>query len=171
MVVLDVRVPGLGRSALERFLAEASREAGLVGEVTVLITTSRELAGLNRRFRRRNRPTDVLSFPSATEDGGDIAVSADIAAESARRFGHTVGDELRILILHGVLHLAGYDHESDKGEMSAVEARLRERFRLPVALIERTSATARTRARAKSPVARSKTSRSVKKASKRKSVR
>jgi probable rRNA maturation factor len=68
---------------------------------------------------------------------GDIAVSLDIATSNAGSLGHSVGQEVRILVLHGIMHLAGYDHEEDQGEMAAREARLRQRFKLPVGLIER----------------------------------
>lgn len=70
--------------------------------------------------------------------GGDLAISVDAAARQANRFGHTLQTELKILLLHGLLHLSGYDHESDQGEMDAAEERLRRRFRLPAALIART---------------------------------
>ena len=95
---------------------------------------------LNAQFRGRDYATDVLSFPSPTfVEGfaGDIAVSADIAARNAQTLGHSVADEIRILVLHGVLHLAGYDHESDNGEMAGKETRLRRKLGLPAALIER----------------------------------
>lgn len=93
---------------------------------------------LNRRFRKQSKPTDVLSFPSA-EPGlaGDIAISADIAAANAAELGHSVETELKVLMLHGMLHLAGYDHEIDDGEMQARESKLRTRLKLPVGLIER----------------------------------
>ena len=90
---------------------------------------------LNRRFRRKNKPTDVLSFPRPS--GGDIAISADIARENAARYGHSVAAELKILVLHGLLHLAGYDHESDNGRMARAEARLRSQLKLPASLIDR----------------------------------
>ena len=95
---------------------------------------------LNGRFRGKDRPTDVLSFPAASSAkglAGDIAVSLDIAAHNARLFGHSVSDEIRVLILHGILHLAGYDHEIDQGEMAKRETLLRRRFALPTGLIER----------------------------------
>jgi probable rRNA maturation factor len=95
---------------------------------------------LNRRFRRRNKPTDVLSFPRP--QGGDIAISADIARENARAYGHRSADELKILILHGMLHLAGYNHESDNGSMAVKQARLREQLKLPASLIDRTNSPA-----------------------------
>ncbi len=95
---------------------------------------------LNSRFRGKSRPTDVLSFPAAASANGfvgDIAISLDIAEYNARLLGHSVNDEIRILILHGMLHLAGYDHESDKGEMATKEIVLRRRLALPTGLIER----------------------------------
>lgn len=146
MVILHKPVAGTAEPSLTRFLARAKRAVGLRGDVTVLITTSRELHALNRQFRHKNAPTDVLSFPSpmvATRHfAGDIAISADIAARNARQLGHTPADEVKILTLHGLLHLAGYDHESDQGEMARREQLLRKRLGLPVALIERNTAPA-----------------------------
>lgn len=108
----------------------------------MLVTSSRELHDLNRRFRGKDKATDVLSFPAAPIEGddneGDIAISADIATENATRFGHTPLIELKILALHGILHLAGYDHETDNGKMARKESRLRRELKLPDALIERT---------------------------------
>ena len=104
----------------------------------MLITSSAELRRLNRRFRGKNEATDVLSFPSADGTLGDLAISAEIAARNAHRLGHSATDEIKILILHGLLHLAGYDHETDDGVMARKEARLRRVLGLPVGLIERT---------------------------------
>ena len=101
---------------------------------------------LNRRFRGKNRPTDVLSFPSETPKlAGDIAISAEIAAANAAEMGHSPQTELKVLILHGLLHLAGYDHETDDGEMRTRETTLRRRLGLPVGLIERAHASLRKR--------------------------
>jgi len=136
-------VVGLSQLSLGRFVARASRAIRLRGTVNVLVTGSRELRSLNRRFRRKDRPTDVLSFPAMPGPNhglaGDIAISSDIAAQNSRRLGHSVADEVRILALHGLLHLAGHDHEFDNGEMARKEARLRAKFGLPSGLIERTS--------------------------------
>jgi len=126
--------------ALARFAARARRAAGVSGRVDILIASSREIQELNRQFRRKNKPTDVLSFPAgnaARGIAGDIAISADIAAENAYRLGHEPVDELKILILHGMLHLAGYDHESDSGEMAREEERLRKELKLTDNLIAR----------------------------------
>jgi probable rRNA maturation factor len=147
MIILRKRVPGLAESSLTRFLAEASRASGVHGTVNVLVTDSRELKSLNRKFRGKDKATDVLSFPAALAMGlaGDIAISADIAAKNARELGHSAADEVRILTLHGVLHLAGYDHEQDEGEMARKEVRLRRKLGLPVGLIERHEGGARKR--------------------------
>src|SRR5579884_2278526 len=112
MVILRKRVPGVSEATLERFVQTARKTVGLRGTVNLLITNSRELRSLNARFRGKDSPTDVLSFPPLTnlpEDfAGDIAISADIAAQNAKNLGHSASDELKILILHGMLHLAGY---------------------------------------------------------------
>jgi probable rRNA maturation factor len=119
----------------------------LRGAVSVLVTSSRELQQLNRRFRGKNTPTDVLSFPAIPglmqAFAGDIAISAEIAARNARQLGHTAAEEIRVLTLHAVLHLAGYDHELDDGEMQRKEAHLRKSLGLPVGLIERNGRSAR----------------------------
>jgi probable rRNA maturation factor len=141
MVILKKRVPGLNEASLDRFLGRARRAVRLRGKVTVLVTTNQALRVLNERFRGKDQPTDVLSFPvESAESGdfaGDVAISAEIAAQNARRLGHSPAAEVKILALHGVLHLAGYDHERDKGQMARKEERLRLQLGLPVALIER----------------------------------
>jgi probable rRNA maturation factor len=105
--------------------------------VTCLITDDRELRRLNRKFRGKNYATDVLSFPSLEAGAGEIAISLDRAAEQAAEHGHSLTDEIRILMLHGVLHLTGMDHETDTGEMARAEKRWRKRLGLPSGLIER----------------------------------
>src|ERR1700756_4108210 len=141
MVIFQKRVPGLNEASLDRFLARARRAVGLRGKVTALVTTNRAVRVLNQRFRGKDQPTDVLSFPAeprAVHDfAGDLAISAEMAARNARRLGHTPKEEIKILALHGVLHLAGYDHERDHGEMARKEERLRKQLGLPAALIER----------------------------------
>jgi probable rRNA maturation factor len=106
--------------------------------ITCLIADDRELRRLNRTFRKKDYPTDVLSFPM--DDGGEIAISLDRASQQAREHGHGVADEVRILMLHGVLHLAGMDHETDSGEMARAEMRWRKKLGLPNGLIERARA-------------------------------
>ncbi len=136
MVIVEQKVDGASVAELNRFVRAAQSLAKIPGEVDVLITGNARVKELNRRFRRKNKPTDVLSFPRT--EGGDIAISAEIAAENAQRYGHGAQEELKILILHGMLHLAGYDHESDNGRMASREARLRAQLKLPASLIERT---------------------------------
>ncbi len=138
LVILRKSVAGVSESSLARFAARAKKAAGLRGEVAVLVTGNREIKKLNNEFRRKDKPTDVISFPSDTEDlAGDIAISADIAQQNAQLLGHEVAAELKVLILHGMLHLAGFDHELDDGQMARKEARLRKQLGLPVGLIER----------------------------------
>jgi probable rRNA maturation factor len=141
LVILQKRVVGLTEKALDRFVTRARRAAGLRAAVNVLVTSNVELQELNQRFRGKNQPTDVLSFPALSglkqRYSGDIAISAEIAAHNARTLGHTVAEEIKILILHGILHLRGYDHESDRGKMARREEKLRRELRLPIGLIER----------------------------------
>jgi probable rRNA maturation factor len=139
-IVLNRPVRGLSQRALTEFVVRACRAAELKGSVTVMVTHSNEMRKLNARFRGKDYATDVLSFPPpALGNGfaGDIAVSLDIAMRNARALGHSLSQEVQILVLHGILHLAGYDHEDDQGEMAEKETRLRRRFGLPTALIER----------------------------------
>jgi probable rRNA maturation factor len=141
LVILQKRVVGLTELALDRFVARACRAAGLRAAVHVLVTSNIELRELNRRFRGKDQPTDVLSFPALPglkpRYAGDIAISAEIAAQNARALGHSAAAEIKILALHGILHLRGYDHERDHGKMARREEKLRRDLRLPVGLIER----------------------------------
>jgi len=132
---------------LETFLRRAKGELGLAASSTfVRFVSDAEMARLNGTFRRQGKSTDVLSFP--TEDRsqpaslqgrlkalrgvflGDIAISPVVARRNAKRFGRTLEEEICILMLHGILHLLGYDHVTDRGEMERVEAKLRRRLRL-----------------------------------------
>jgi probable rRNA maturation factor len=142
----------LSKPALTRFFNRARKAVGLPGEVEVLLTSDAELKRLNRSFRGKNKATDVLSFPAFVPEGfpagfpvpdtaGDLAISLETAARQANAFGHSLEDEVRILLLHGLLHLSGFDHETDNGEMAAHEAELREKLRLPNGLIARTVGT------------------------------
>jgi probable rRNA maturation factor len=145
LVILQRKVAALSPAALERFMLRARRTAGLRGTADVLVTSSNAMRSLNRQFRGKNKPTDVLSFPAPDSlpangkrlHAGEIAISAEIAAENASRFGHSPAEEVKILALHGILHLAGYDHERDNGEMARKEMKLRQALRLPVALLQR----------------------------------
>ena len=141
MLIFETAIPGINAAALQRFARKAQTQAGARGEIDILVSGNKRLQELNRRFRRKNKPTDVLSFPRP--EGGDIAISADIARKNALLYGHTIAEELKILVLHGMLHLAGYDHETDNGRMARVEARLRAQLKLPASLIDRTNSSVR----------------------------
>lgn len=108
------------------------------GAMTVAVVTDARLRALNREYRKKDKTTDVLSFPS-DEPGylGDVAIAAGVAARQARTAGHSLATELRVLALHGLLHLLGYDHEHDDGRMARLERRLRKRGGLREGLIER----------------------------------
>jgi probable rRNA maturation factor len=103
--------------------------------VTVQFISDAAMARLNQSFRHKRGSTDVLSFPAngakpkrSAPYAGDIAISPETARRNARRFSRTLPAEMRILILHGMLHLAGFDHETDDGEMERLERRLRRRL-------------------------------------------
>jgi probable rRNA maturation factor len=132
---------GVSRVALVRFLREAQAAAGVRGEVAVLLARDATLRKLNRNFRGQDKPTDVLSFPPASEagakHGGDVAISFETARRQAEEHGHSLNEELRVLMLHGLLHLAGMDHETDGGEMAERETKLRRKLKLPSGLIAR----------------------------------
>jgi probable rRNA maturation factor len=127
---------------LGRFLAAAQGAVRLRGQVTVLLTSDVGIRRLNRRFRGKNKATDVLSFAAdgvgAEEIAGDVAISVQTALRQAIEQGHSLSTEIKVLMLHGLLHLAGYDHEADNGRMARREGRLRAELGLPQGLIERT---------------------------------
>jgi probable rRNA maturation factor len=129
----------LRRAELRQYFRDVVRRVARGRSVTCLITDDRHLRRLNRQFLGKNYATDVLSFPSGNGDG-EIAISLDRAVRQADAYGHSVGDEVRILILHGALHLAGMDHAVDSGEMARSERRWRKKFGLPCGLIERAEA-------------------------------
>jgi probable rRNA maturation factor len=133
----------LGKRDLNRFLVRAKEALGLAGDFSVLLTGDEQLRAMNLQFRGLDKPTDVLSFPALPEaancgQGGDLAISLETAAVQAAGHGHTLQTEVKVLILHGLLHLAGYDHEGDRGQMRRRESLLRKQFALPTGLIERT---------------------------------
>lgn len=148
MILNQQRAVRLARRPLEHFLRRLQREVGLhESGVTIALVSDAEIARMNETFRRKKGPTDVLSFPAAArrrprslpratnklnagEFLGDIAIAPAMAQRYARNHGRTLPAELRVLILHGVLHLMGYDHETDHGEMDRLERRLRKRFGL-----------------------------------------
>jgi probable rRNA maturation factor len=127
-----LRTPGLG--AWLRSVAP-SRARGVM---TIAVVPDARVRALNRQYRKQDRATDVLSFPS-DERGylGDVVIAAGVARRQARHAGHPLGTELRVLALHGLLHLLGYDHERDDGRMARLERRLRRRGALVEGLIER----------------------------------
>jgi probable rRNA maturation factor len=135
----NLRLPSL--RTLTRFLAQAQAAVRLKGEVAVQLTTDAAIRKLNRQFRGKNQATDVLSFPAggigAEEIAGDLAISVPTALRQAIEQGHSLSTEIKVLILHGLLHLAGYDHEADDGQMARRERLLRARLGLPQGLIER----------------------------------
>jgi probable rRNA maturation factor len=123
------------------------------GEVTVAIISDGRMRALNRSFRGKDYATDVLAFPASLKPGpsadaqaagfraakylGDIVIASDIAKRQAREAGHSVNTELRILALHGLLHLLGHDHDTDAGHMARLELKLRKKAGLKEGLIER----------------------------------
>jgi probable rRNA maturation factor len=131
---------GLGRRELRELARKLFREVAGNRAFYCRITDDRELRDLNLRFRGKDTSTDVLSFPCASERDsylGDIAISWERAREQAARLGHRIEQEIQILMLHGVLHLMGMDHETDNGRMARVEARWRSRLGMPESLLER----------------------------------
>jgi rRNA maturation RNase YbeY len=154
MILNRQRAVRVARRPLELFLARVRRELGIgEADVTICFVSDAEIARMNQAFRKKKGPTDVLSFP-AVDRGvpvslprrrkpgtaaqrsksetflGDVAISPATARRNAKKLGRTLPSELQVLILHGVLHLLGYDHETDGGEMDRVEARLRRKLRL-----------------------------------------
>jgi probable rRNA maturation factor len=134
---------------LAQFLKRVQAAVRLRGQVTVLLTGDAAMRDLNRRFRGKNTATDVLSFPAANlvqnqgknrgkiQEIGDVAISVETAQRQSAEQGHSLAIEIKVLMLHGLLHLAGYDHENDGGEMQRREQRLRAELGLPQGLIER----------------------------------
>ena len=142
------RAVRLARGPLESFLRRVRDEVGFRNAgVTVCLVSDAEIARLNETFRKKKGPTDVLSFPATARRRpvrmrrgsktakagaylGDIAISPATARRYARKNGRKLSSELQVLILHGFLHLLGYDHETDRGEMDRVERKLRKRLGL-----------------------------------------
>jgi probable rRNA maturation factor len=153
MILNRQRAVRVARRPLELFLARVKHAMGLGdADVTICFVSDTEIARMNEAFRKKKGPTDVLSFPAIHRRApvelpqsrgpnlarrvkaeaflGDIAISPATARRNAKTLGRTLTSELKILILHGVLHLLGYDHETDRGQMARVEARLRRRLEL-----------------------------------------
>jgi probable rRNA maturation factor len=133
-VVTSGRVPARG---LGRWLQSVA-PGRVRGAVTVAVVSDGRVRQLNRQYRETDQPTDVLSFP-ADEPGylGDVVIARGVARRQARAAGHSLSTELRVLALHGLLHLLGYDHETDGGQMRRIERRLRQAGGLREGLIER----------------------------------
>ncbi len=129
----------LDRPAVRAFASRLQREVTLGRPFDCAISGDRELQRLNREFLSHDYPTDVLSFPLGASSGllGDVAISADRARDQAAAHGHGLTEEISILLLHGVLHLLGMDHEGDGGKMRRAETAWRRKLGLPHGLIER----------------------------------
>jgi len=140
-LVVDVVTSGAARApGLARWL-ESVAPPRARGSVTIALVPDARVQALNREFRNKDTPTDVLSFP-AGEPGqlGDVVIAVGVALRQAKAAGHALGTELRVLALHGLLHLLGYDHEQDDGRMERLERRLRRAGGLREGLIERSQA-------------------------------
>ncbi|HYM23182.1 MAG TPA: rRNA maturation RNase YbeY [Vicinamibacterales bacterium] len=145
--VSDGRGRPLPPYGLRRWLRRVA-PPGLHGVVSIALVTDARIRSLNRRFRGKDRVTDVLSFPAGPRIGkelpdgirlflGDIVIAEAVARRQAEAEGHDLSTELRVLALHGLLHLLGYDHEHDDGRMRRLEARLLRKGRIRQGLIER----------------------------------
>jgi|SRR5579863_2847326 len=147
MILNRQRAVRVARGPLEEFFRRVLREMKLRdSDITICFVSDAEIARMNLAFRGKKGPTDVLSFPAGkkrkkrlhrentenTEKSylGDIAIAPETARRYAKKHGRSLSNELRVLILHGVLHLLGYDHETDRGEMDRIEGKLRRRFGL-----------------------------------------
>lgn len=142
LIVFRTKAPGLDRARVRAFAERLSAEVAEGGTFCCAIGSDRMLQELNAQFRGKDAPTDVLSFPSPSPSGylGDLAISLGRAQAQAAEHGHSVEDEICILLLHGLLHLMGHDHETDRGQMRRTETAWRRKLSLPVGLIERTRA-------------------------------
>ena len=126
---------------LREFVQRLGRELAGGREFAVVIGSDASLRCANGQFRGKSSSTDVLSFPDGEQGRlGDILVSAGRAEQQANRYGHGVEEEIKVLVLHGLLHLLGYNHESDNGRMRKAERRWRKKYGLEPGVIERVSA-------------------------------
>ena len=140
-LLFEVPVPGPLRQNARSFAKLLESELAPGRAFCCLITSDKELRRLNREFRNQDYATDVLSFPFPDSGAfiGDIAISLAKANQQAAEHGHSVAHEVQILMLHGLLHLLGMDHEADGGQMARTERKWRETLGLPTGLIERVS--------------------------------
>jgi probable rRNA maturation factor len=135
--VTDSEGRRLRSQALARWL-EKHAPARARGTVVIAMISDARMRKINKQFRRKDYATDVLSFPSLMPgELGELAIATGVMRRQARDAGHTEATEARVLAVHGLLHLLGYDHETDHGEMRRAEERLRKRARLPLGLIRR----------------------------------
>lgn len=134
---------GAGRRLRSQVLArwlERHAPSRARGTVVIAMVTDARMRKINKQFRRKDYATDVLSFPESLPGTlGEMAIATGVMRRQAREAGHAEAVEARVLALHGLLHLLGYDHETDRGEMRRAEERLRKRARLPLGLIDRTT--------------------------------
>ena len=124
-------------SKLEKIYSDLTQK-----DVELILTDDKEIQELNKTYRNKDKPTDVLSFPLEDLPGmplGSIIISVDTAKRGAQEFGHSIDDEITLLFIHGLLHLLGYDHEVDNGEMRAKEEEIIKKYGLPDSLIVRNS--------------------------------
>jgi probable rRNA maturation factor len=120
------------RREVAEFVTRLERELAGGAEIALCVVSDAAIRRYNRRYRSVDQATDVLSFPPS-----DLLISADTARRQARRLGHSLEAEIKVLALHGTLHLLGHDHERDRGEMARLERRWRRRLGLPQTLTER----------------------------------
>jgi probable rRNA maturation factor len=141
-LLFQVATPGLARRDARAFARRLESEVARGRSFCCLITNDDELRRLNRQFRKKDYATDVLSFPALENDDvlGEIAISFDQAKQQAAERHHRVGEEIAVLMLHGLLHLLGMDHETDRGQMARAERKWRSSLGLPAGLIERRTA-------------------------------
>jgi len=141
-LLFQVATPGLARRDARAFAKRLESEVAQGRSFCCLITSDEELRRLNRQFRKKDYATDVLSFPALENDDvlGEIAISFDQAKLQASERRHQVSEEIAVLMLHGLLHLLGMDHETDRGQMARAERKWRSSLGLPAGLIERRTA-------------------------------
>ena len=142
VAISGAAVPRFSRRQIAAFVRKVLlilRVGSAIGEVSIALVDDGAMRALNRRFRRKNKTTDVLTFPADASDAdpraarrplGDIVISLDQARRQAAEQRHSLATEVRYLILHGILHALGYDHETDDGEMNALEVEVREKVGL-----------------------------------------
>jgi probable rRNA maturation factor len=142
-LLFQVATPGLSRRSVRAFVKRLEAEVAGGRAFCCMLAGDRELRRLNREFRKQDYPTDVLSFPAEQPSQGflgEIAISFETARQQALEYGHSLDEEIEILMLHGLLHLLGMDHETDRGRMLNAERKWRARLGLPAGLIERVGA-------------------------------